>query len=161
MAENTATEEKPKRRRKRRSDGGEANEAAIMEAEAVEERGLTEGKGRATPGKRSRAQETDQGNIITRPLRGMRAYFFGVRDELRKVTWPTREELTRLTIMTLVVTIAASIVLGIISAAYSELFVIGLTNGQEWVFVVFGAFVALAALAIYRYNANSRDDSPY
>lgn len=157
MAENTVTEEKP-RRRKRRSGTGEA---ALMEAEAVEsveERGLTEGKGRATPGRRTRDTDVEQGNFITRTLGGIRGYVFGVRDELRKVTWPTREELTRLTILTLVVTIAASILLGIISALYSELFVLGLTNGQEWVFVVFGAAVALAAFAIYRYNASNRDD---
>ena len=49
--------------------------------------------------------------------------FFGeVISELRKVTWPTRQETTRLTILVLVVSIAIGIFLGIIDIFFSRFF---------------------------------------
>lgn len=152
MAENTV-EEKSGRRRKRR---GEVE--AEIEEDEVEERGLTESKGRATPGRRIQG-ESEGGNFITRFFRGTVEYFGGVRDELRKVTWPTREEMRRLTVIVLLVTIAASITLGLISFAFTELFILGFDN--EIVFIIMFA-VIIAGFFIYnRLNARSNRIKPY
>ncbi len=49
--------------------------------------------------------------------------FFGeVVSELRRVTWPTREETTRLTILVLVVSVAIGIFLGVIDIAFARFF---------------------------------------
>jgi preprotein translocase SecE subunit len=125
--------EKSRRRRKQQEEAAE---------EEVQDKGITPSKGRATPGRRNRSKNTDQGNIITRPVRGIREYFRGVRDELDKVTWPTRDELLRLSRIVFFVTVAASIVLGMINLAYNELFIIGLD--APWVFVIF--FIIAGAL---------------
>lgn len=154
MVENV--EEKPKRRRKRRSED-------VEELEAEEQdRSITVGKGRATPGRRSRSTQeaSEQGNFITRPFRGIFAYISGVNDELRKVTWPTREDLRQLTMMTLIVTIISSIALGLIALIYTELFVFGLTQGNEWIFIVVGVGVAAVAFVASR-RSNRSSETPY
>ncbi len=49
--------------------------------------------------------------------------FFGeVISELRKVTWPTRQETTRLTVLVLVVSVAIGIFLGVIDIAFARFF---------------------------------------
>jgi preprotein translocase subunit SecE len=48
----------------------------------------------------------------------------GPRDviaELRKVTWPTREEATRLTILVIVISIAMGLILGAVDLVFSSL----------------------------------------
>ncbi len=154
MAENV--DEKPRRRRRRRS---EEAEEVIEDAD----RSMTEAKGRATPGRRSRSTQaaSEQGNALTRPFRGVIEYFKGVSDELRKVTWPTREDLQHLTVMTLIVTILSSIALGIVALIYTELFIFGLTQGNEWVFIVVFVAVIALAFAFSRFNAGGGSDSPY
>ena len=59
--------------------------------------------------------------------RGLRApsgvrFFVEVVSELRKVTWPTRQETTRLTMLVLVVSVAIGVFLGIIDIAFARLF---------------------------------------
>jgi preprotein translocase subunit SecE len=54
-------------------------------------------------------------NRIVRYLRGTRA-------ELRKVTWPTREEALRLTGIVLATTVGFSLFLGIVDYLLSKLF---------------------------------------
>ncbi len=49
-------------------------------------------------------------------------FFVEVVSELRKVTWPTRQETTRLTMLVLVVSVAIGIFLGIIDIAFARLF---------------------------------------
>jgi preprotein translocase SecE subunit len=58
------------------------------------------------------------GNFIQRWVEGFRDYIGDVRAELRKVAWPTREEVDRLTRIVLIVTAAAAILLGIISTVF-------------------------------------------
>jgi len=49
--------------------------------------------------------------------------FFGeVFGELRRVTWPTRQEATRLTVLVLIVSLAFGIFLGIADMVFAELF---------------------------------------
>lgn len=49
-------------------------------------------------------------------------YFRGVRSEMRKVTWPSRQATTRLTGIVLAVTVTMSIALGLIDWVFSRLF---------------------------------------
>jgi preprotein translocase subunit SecE len=111
-------------------------EESELEAEEVDEveessspstRGITAGKGYATPSRRRQVEaEEEEGNVATRTVGGLREYFEGVRSELGKVIWPTREETRRLTIIVLIALIISSIVLGAISLLFTELFKIGL-----------------------------------
>lgn len=101
----------------------------VEDDDAVEERGVTVGKGRATPSRRRQEEaEEDSGNVATRTGGRLREYFEGVRSELGKVIWPTREEARRLTIIVLVTLVAASLILGAISLLFTELFRIGLNS---------------------------------
>ena len=55
--------------------------------------------------------------------------FFGeVYSELRRVTWPTREETTRLTVMVLAVAAAVGVFLGLVDIGFSRLMGVILGN---------------------------------
>lgn len=120
-------------------------------APVVTERGMSASKGRATPSRRRLEEEEDEGgNVVTRTGGGLAEYFEGVRSELKKVAWPTREETTRLTIIVLATLIISALVLGLISAAFTELFRIGLNAPAILFAVMVGA--VLAGLVVYRMN---------
>ncbi|MEZ4668552.1 MAG: preprotein translocase subunit SecE [Anaerolineae bacterium] len=129
------------------------------ESEGGESRGLTAKKGRATPSRRTQevVEVKDEGNFITRPLYGLRDYIEGVRAELAKVVWPTREETRRLTTIVLIVCVVSSIVLGTISALFTWLISVGLETPT----IVFGTIflVALVGFGFYLRQANRRTSS--
>ena len=52
---------------------------------------------------------------------GIIRYFQETRDELRKVTWPDREEITRLTVIVLSATVAFAAFLGILDFVFQRL----------------------------------------
>lgn len=56
------------------------------------------------------------------------SFFGGVASELRKVTWPSREQTTRLTVLVLVVSVVIGAILGLIDIGFSRLFAL-LTGG--------------------------------
>ncbi len=141
MSTQKAADEKP--RRSWRLFGGSSDKP---EATAETEHGMTASKGRATPGRRS--SDTVEGNIVARSVGGIREYFEGVNAEIRKVTWPTREDTRRLSIIVLVTTVLASIALGLISLAFSELFEIGLS--QPFIFLGFFVAVIVVGFVVYR-----------
>jgi preprotein translocase subunit SecE len=62
-----------------------------------------------------KSQSTRQPNFIVR-------FFNETSGELRKVTWPTRDEALRLTAIVLAVMIVTSIFLGAIDALLTEFF---------------------------------------
>jgi preprotein translocase subunit SecE len=135
----------------------EADDETDDEA-AAEERGLTVGKGRATPSRRQEeeVEKKKTGNLATRVIGGLREYVEGVRTELGKVVWPTREEIRRLTVIVLVTLVAASLILGTISLIFTELFRIGLNSPV----IPLGAmFIAVAGGLIYTRISSRR--SPY
>jgi preprotein translocase subunit SecE len=67
------------------------------------------------------ARSTSGGDSSRR--RGLSFRFLGeAMSELRRVTWPTREEVTRLTIMVLVVSAIVGVFLSIIDLVFSRLF---------------------------------------
>jgi preprotein translocase subunit SecE len=148
MAE--SIKEKRQARRKRNTEP----EATV---EAVEEsKGVTEKKGRPTPSRRkgeTQKHTQDERNAITRGWHTVTDYFHGVRSEIQKVTWPTREETNRLTRIVGIVLIASSLVLGGLSILFTELFNIGVNSPLIFV----GVFVVFVGLlfAYSRYVARS------
>jgi len=90
---------------------------------------LTAAKGRPTLSRRE-MEESDEpkGNFLQRTGRRLGDYFEGVRSELQKVTWPSREDLRRLMIIVVIALIISSIILGSISLGFTELFKVGLDN---------------------------------
>ena len=124
--------------------------AAGDSVEMQDESAITDKKGSATPGRRSRkvkkTKNEPQGNAVTRPLFTAVEYFSNVRSELNKVAWPNRADTRRLTILCINVTIASAIFLGILAVMWSEFMRIGLNPGYAWmllaviVVMVAGAF---------------------
>lgn len=163
MAENTV-DNKSKRRGRRLKPVTTDVEVEEVEAdeddEAVETRGITAGKGRATPGRRTTqvVEKAAEGNVVTRLINRLREYFEGVNSELRKVSWPTREDVRNLTIIVLATTIMASIVLGLIGLGFTELFRLGLATPV--IFLIFFVVVAAVGFVWYRRSQN-QDISPY
>ena len=125
--------------------------AAEQTVDEQEDNTLTEGKGRATPGRRSRRKSKgnveEEGNAITRPLYATLDYFSNVRSELNKVAWPNREDTRRLTILCINVTIASALFLGFLSVLLTEFIQLGLNNSWMLLAVialmVAGAFVSM------------------
>ena len=69
------------------------------------------------------------GGVLRRPSpaepgrRGGLLQFFGeVVSELKKVTWPTREETVRLTVLVIAVSVSIGIALGVIDILFTRLF---------------------------------------
>jgi preprotein translocase SecE subunit len=100
----------------------------------------------------TKAAEQPTGNIVVRTFTGTRHYVTGVVSEIRKVTWPSREETARLTRIVTAVTVASALALGGLSLVFTEMFSIGVD--QPWVFlVVFVVFLVLL-FAYSRFSGN-------
>jgi len=130
------------------------------EDEGTSTRGLTAPKGRATPGRRTQEveevkAETGIVSSVTSPFRSIGEYWEGVRSEMQKVVWPTREETQRLATIVLVVTIISSIVLGVLSLIFSAIIAAGLNSPL----IVFGAIFLLAVVAFGFYLRSSNRGS--
>ncbi|HUV26719.1 MAG TPA: preprotein translocase subunit SecE [Anaerolineales bacterium] len=67
--------------------------------------------------KRDKKSSRKQSNFITR-------YFRETMGELRKVSWPTRQEATSLTIVVLIVVAVMSTFLGVLDFIYSRFFIL-------------------------------------
>lgn len=153
MSAEEAVEEKSRQRRKRRDDD---------EFDESEERGVSGRKGRATRSRRETDDAVDAGgNFITRGFGGIRGYLRGVRDELDKVVWPSREETIRLSRIVLAATAASAVVLGIVSFAFTELFVVGIRQDKPIVFVLAGLAVVVAYFGVRRFNSRNTINPPY
>jgi preprotein translocase subunit SecE len=168
MSTDEKLDTQPKRRRWRRGQAEEETQAELENTEVgedddeeVDSRGITAKKGRATPSRRDRertAEVEETGNVVTRPVNRVSEYLTGVRTELGKVTWPTRQETIRLTTIVLTTTIVSALVLGIVTLLFTELFRIGVS--QPLVFL--GVFlVVLAGVAFYVRRSNSQRTTSY
>lgn len=136
MAAEDVLEKKGKRRRGKDDDG-----------DTTADSGITAGKGRATPGRRS--GDSSSGNFLTNTFGGVSTYFREVMEEVEKVSWPTREETLRLTWIVLLTTIVSAIALGVISLFMSYIIRWGLNTPLILVAIVVGA-VAIAGVWIWR-----------
>jgi preprotein translocase subunit SecE len=134
----------------------EADETDVQAVNAY-----TAPKGRPTAGRRNRVRipEEEQGNVITRRSNSVMDYVQGVRDELAKVTWPTREEVVRLGRIVVLVTVVMAIVLGAISFGFTLLFRVGLDN--PILFLIFFVVVGVIGFLLTRYMRSEGSEPNY
>ena len=158
MSADKLAEEQKGRRRRLFGRAPEVEEVAEP-VDEEESRGLATPKGRATPSRRRQDDEEEKkkSGIVTRVRTGIGDYIAGVRSELEKVVWPTREEAQRLTIIVLATLVASSIVLGIISVSFTELFTIGL--GRP--IILFGVIVLAIVIGYFVWRANKQKLASY
>jgi preprotein translocase subunit SecE len=151
MSADDAVEEKSRRRRRRGDDNDDDDSS------------LTESKGRATRSRRGArgGRPENEGNALTRTFGGVIGYLQGVRDELDKVVWPTREETIRLSRIVLAVTIASSLAFGAISVVFTEMFVIGVREDNPWIFLVFAAAVVVVFFFARQWWQENDSNTPY
>ena len=148
-ADKTIGEQETGRRRRVR--------ATVAEPEA-QDRAITVGKGRPTPSRRRQEEaEEESGNIAVRTVGGLREYIEGVRSELQKVAWPTREETRRLTIIVLLTLLASAIILGAISLFFTELFRIGFNQPA----ILLGFMVVAVAVGVVFWRVNRGRSTSY
>jgi preprotein translocase subunit SecE len=150
MSAKNEVDVKQSRRRRKQKEEDTGNETAP---------GMTEAKGRATPSRRKESEKTTKGggNFLTRFVRGIANYLDGVRGELAKVTWPTREQALELTRIVLVACIASALVLGLISLFFTEMFRLGLDYPIIMIAIIVLAVVAL----LYYIRTSNRRTSSY
>ncbi len=96
-------------------------ETPVAEAEADDESpsGISTRKDRPTPSQRGEVVRSS--NIVVRVVQDLDTYRKETWDELKKVTWLSREENIRLTYIVLIVTTASAIFLGLVSFLYGLL----------------------------------------
>jgi preprotein translocase SecE subunit len=113
---------------------------------------LTARKDRPTPSARDvKPRGSGSTGIVNRipVVRSVVGYFRGVSMEMRKVTWPSREETTRLTSVVVGVTIAFAIGLGMLDAFFGWWFQQAFHANTEWIFLVVAGAVAFVAGGTY------------
>jgi preprotein translocase SecE subunit len=130
---------------RRRRRGGDADADKDVQA--------SDRKDRPTPSARQlkpRGTAASVGFVDRIPVvRNIVEYFRGVSTELRKVTWPTREETRRLTLIVLGVTAFFAITLGAISLFFTWWFQQAFHADSEDIFLLVGVGVAIVAAAVY------------
>ncbi len=133
MAESSIQEKREKRRERRRKALQSSSKNSAKKAKATPSESTTTIAEPSGGG---------SGNPVVRSLVSVRDYFLGVRSELDKVTWPTRDEATRLTWIVSGVTVASALFLGGLSIIFTELFNLGVNQPLVFI-VVFVVFLGL------------------
>jgi preprotein translocase SecE subunit len=113
---------------------------------------LTARKDRPTPSAREiKPRGMGSTGIVSRipVVRNVVGYFWGVSMEMRKVTWPSREETTRLTEVVLAVTIAFAIGLGLLNTFFSWWFQKAFHTNTTYIFLLVGGGVAAVVVGGY------------
>lgn len=75
-----------------------------------------------------RAQSVQPGNRLVGWVDQSRGFLVGVREELRKVTWPTRDELVKATRMIVVLSIVLGVIIGLMDWLLQLLLVDGVAR---------------------------------
>jgi preprotein translocase subunit SecE len=75
-----------------------------------------------------RVQVAQQPGRVTGWVDRTRGFLVGVREEMRKVTWPTRDELIKATRMIVVLSIILGIVIGLMDWLLQLIFVDGIAR---------------------------------
>ena len=145
------------RRARRKAKRGEAFVTAGEAGSAT-----TEKKGRPTTSRRDAEKgrvATQSRNVFQRipVVRPIYNYLVASANEMRKVTWPNREETIRLTRLVIALTVVASIILGTIDVFYGWWFRQALDN--ESLFLGLAAVVTGLGLAFTYFVFIRRD--PY
>jgi preprotein translocase SecE subunit len=77
---------------------------------------------------RAGAQVAQPSNKLMGWMGNTRGFLVGVREELRKVTWPTREELTKATRMIIVLSIVLGFTIGLLDFVLQAILVNGVAQ---------------------------------
>ena len=75
-----------------------------------------------------RAQVAQPSNKVMGWVGSTRGFLVGVREELRKVTWPTREELAKATRMIIVLSIVLGFTIGLLDFVLQAILVTGIAR---------------------------------
>jgi preprotein translocase SecE subunit len=75
-----------------------------------------------------RAQVAQPSNKVMGWVGTTRGFLAGVREELRKVTWPTRDELTKATRMIIVLSIVLGFTIGLLDFVLQAILVTGIAQ---------------------------------
>jgi preprotein translocase subunit SecE len=94
--------------------------------------------------------KTEQ-NFLTRVIDPVVRYLRDTRAELRKVTWPTREEAWKLTLIVLGTVVVMSIILGLADLIFAEI-MRGLIVGDPLWIAVGVLVIILGAAAMYYFS---------
>jgi preprotein translocase SecE subunit len=140
--QNDATVSDSRRRRRQRRD---------VQPEETTDSTVSTRKDRPTPSARKvKPRGKGSTGLINRiwGVRHLVAYFRGVSAELQKVTWPTREETTRLTGIVLAVTAAFAMALGLLDAFYSWWFRRAF-HGEDTMFLIVAGILAILVGGTY------------
>jgi preprotein translocase subunit SecE len=96
----------------------------------------------------AKATSKTQQNLVTRVVESITGYLRDTRAELRKVTWPTREEAWKLTLIVLGTVVVMSIILGIADFVFGRIMRGVVTGDLIWIGA--GVLVVVAgALSMY------------
>jgi preprotein translocase subunit SecE len=75
-----------------------------------------------------RVQVAPRANRLTGWMDRTRQFLVGVREEMKKVTWPTRDELTKATRMIVVLSIVLGILIGLMDFVLQAILVGGVAR---------------------------------
>lgn len=84
-------------------------------------------------------------------LSGITTYFKEVRSELKKVSWPERDDVVRLTRIVLLTTVVSSLVLG----AMSVLFSLYVEEGLKFPIIFVAVFVGAVLITGYLFRRDN------
>ncbi len=104
-----------KKKKTRKSQAAKSAAAPKVEPRAVEKADKKKAGNKPVAAKRSSVPARKQPNALQRLIRE-------TRGELKKVTWPTREEAIQLTKVVLIVTFAMSAFLGVMDWLFNKFF---------------------------------------
>jgi preprotein translocase subunit SecE len=96
----------------------------------------------------AKATSKTEQNLLTRVIGPIAGYLRDTRAELRKVTWPTREEAYKLTLIVLGTVIVMSLILGLADFIFAKIMQGIIVGNVVWV-VVGVLVVVVGAVAIY------------
>ena len=102
---------------------------------------------------KSKSRISSSASAEKKPTNALTREFYAVRSEIRKVTWPTREEARQLTIAVTVGTIVIAIFLFMIDLLFEGV-IAGIISANI-VWIIIG--VAAIALVIAAFYANNKD----
>lgn len=121
------------------------NQEVEAVADAAANNATTARKDRPTPSARRQKKGAGSTGLINRiPIvRGLVSYMRGVSAEMQKVTWPSREDTTRLTAIVLGVTAAFAIALGVLDTFFSWWFRQAFNTDSEIIFLGIAAAVVI------------------
>jgi preprotein translocase subunit SecE len=94
--------------------------------------------------------KTEQ-NFLTRVIDPAVRYLRDTRAELRKVTWPTREEAWKLTLIVLGTVVVMSIILGLADLIFAEI-MRGLIVGDPLWIAIGVLVIIIGAAAVYYFS---------